>query len=94
MRFCPKCGSIMRLQKEGESRFLVCTNPECNYKVEAKPEILREYKSVSRPDAKARVVTTKKVSEVKVPGDRKEEVEQAKEDYYEILLEQLNEYGE
>lgn len=94
MKFCPKCGSIMRLQRQGGSRFLVCTNPGCGYRIEAEPEALREYRSVSRPDAKARVVTTGKVSEIRSVAGRREEMEQAKEDYYEILLDNLNEYGE
>ncbi len=30
MKFCPKCGSIMLLKKEGGNNFYVC--PKCNYK--------------------------------------------------------------
>ncbi|BAA79993.1 hypothetical protein APE_1007a [Aeropyrum pernix K1] len=90
MKFCPKCGGVMLPRKDGEKRLLVCGS--CGYTIEAKPEDLSRYKGVEK--VKDHVLTTKTVNVVKKRQREKEEIEQAREEYYELVLEQLGEYGE
>ena len=92
MRFCPKCGGIMLPVKEGGKVLLRCQ--KCGYTMVPDEKELATYKSVSKPDEKAKVITTKVVSKARRVKASKEELEQAREDYYEFVLEQIGEYGE
>ncbi len=92
MRFCPKCGGIMLPVREGGKVVLKCQR--CGYVLEPSEKELETYKNVSRPDEKAKVISTKVVSKARRTRANKEELEQAREDYYEFVLEQIGEYGE
>jgi len=92
VKFCPKCGGIMVLIKKGDKAYLRCQR--CGYEVEATEEDLKKYKVVSKVDEKEKVITTKVVSEAKDEAASEEEIERMKEEYYELVLEQLGEYGE
>ena len=93
MRFCPRCGGVMVPVKKGSRIVLRCTR--CGYEMEMDEKSAKEYKGVSKGEEK-KVLTTKTVSnEVKVNVEEsKEELEQAKEDYYELVLDEMGEYGE
>lgn len=92
MKFCPKCGAMMVPVKKDSETVLKCH--VCGYEERASKETLDKYKSVARPDKKAKVVSTGTVSRASRAGSSKEEIEQAKDDYYELVLEQMGEYGE
>ena len=93
MKFCPRCGSIMVPRRRDNSVKLVCTR--CGYEVEADEKSLRGYIASSKAEKEAHVKTTGEVSEEAPRIVRtKEELEQAREDYYELVLDQLGEYGE
>lgn len=91
---CPKCGSLMVPQKRGDKIVLVCTNPSCGYEKEATQEDLRVLRVVAKPSVKAKVRTTGKPAEARKSKLSKEELDQAKEEYYELVLDQMGEYGE
>lgn len=91
---CPKCGSLMVPQRRGDKIVLVCTNPSCGYEKEATEEDLKALKIVAKPDVKAKVRTTGKATEARKARPSVEELEQAKEEYYELVLDQMGEYGE
>ena len=94
MKTCPKCGGIMIPYKRDDGK-IVLRCIRCGYEEEASPEILKRYRVVVKPDKKAKVKTTSKPSEItKEEVKVKEELEQAKEDYYELVLEQMGDYGE
>ncbi|MCX8195888.1 MAG: transcription elongation factor [Acidilobaceae archaeon] len=90
MRFCPRCGSVVVPVKKGDELFSRCTR--CGY--EEKLEVAKEeYKSTIK--AREKVITTKVISKSKgIDVKREEELEQAKDSYYEIVLDQIGEYGE
>ncbi|MCE4604188.1 MAG: transcription elongation factor [Aeropyrum sp.] len=90
MKFCPKCGGVMLPKREGDKTLLVCNS--CGYKMEPKPEDLKRYKGVEK--VKDHVLTTKTVNVVRRRSRDKEEIEQAREEYYELVLDQLGEYGD
>lgn len=90
MKFCPKCGGPMVPVKKGDTIVLKCI--KCGYEMPAPPDVLEKYKVTKK--TKEKVVTTKVVSEVEKLGVDKEMLEQAKEEYYEFVLEQMGEYGE
>jgi len=94
LKFCPKCGGIMVPLKDKEEGkvYLVCRN--CGYRVEASPEDLKRYRGREGVSEEAKVLTTKTLARPLVRRNRKEELEQAKEEYYEFVLEQMGEYGE
>ena len=82
----------MVLVKKGDKHFLRCQR--CGFEVEAKESDLKKYKVVSRVDEKEKVITTKVVSEARKSPASEEEIERMKEEYYELVLDQLGEYGE
>jgi len=92
LKFCPKCGAMMVPVKKDDDTILRCH--VCGYEERASKETLEKYKSVAKPDKKAKVVSTGMVSKASKAGGAKEEIEQAKDDYYELVLEQMGEYGE
>ena len=90
MKFCPKCGGIMvPVRKDGE---IVLKCQKCGYEMPATEEDLKKYRVRSKGGEK--VLTTKVISKVEQAGMNKEELEQAKEEFYELVLDQLGEYGE
>ncbi len=93
MKFCPRCGGLMVPIKKGKVTVLKCTR--CGYEMPMDSVSAKEYKAVAKPGEK-KVYTTKAVGkEVQVnTEENKEELEQAKEDYYELVLDEMGEYGE
>jgi DNA-directed RNA polymerase subunit M len=81
-------------QKKDGKTVLVCINPSCGFEKVATEEELKVLKVVAKPSSKAKVKTTGKPSEAKKSRLSKEELEQAKEEYYELVLDQMGEYGE
>ncbi|MCE4624277.1 MAG: transcription elongation factor [Desulfurococcales archaeon] len=92
MKFCPKCGGPMVPVKKGDKIVLRCT--KCGYEMPAPPDVIKRYKHVARPHSKEKVVTTKVISKPQQSELDREMLEQAKEEYYEFVLEQMGEYGE
>jgi DNA-directed RNA polymerase subunit M len=92
--FCPKCGGVMIPIKKNGKTILRCT--KCGYEMEAPSNTVNEYKTVSKTAEKEKVLTTKTIGqEQNVDSEEnKEELEQAKEDYYELVLDQMGEYGD
>jgi DNA-directed RNA polymerase subunit M len=91
MRFCPKCGSIMVLVKREEARLLKCSR--CGYEIGMTKEEEQMYTSTVKREQK--VLTTKIIAKKRgLDTKRREELEQAKDSYYEIVLDQMGEYGE
>lgn len=91
MRFCPKCGGVMLPKNEGGKMLLVCRN--CGYTIEVeRKELTAHYRGAEKKEVK--VLTTKTVSREQARKPSKEELEQAKEEYYELVLDQMGEYGE
>lgn len=78
--------------KKGNEIYLKCRR--CGYEIKATEKDLEQYKVVHKADKKSKVVTTKVVSQVKKKGSSPEDLESAKEEYYELVLDQLGEYGE
>ncbi len=92
MQFCPKCGGIMMPVGRRDGKIVLkCTR--CGYEMVVDAgEAKRHYTIRTRVPEEERVVTTSRVSE----GGRRrardlEEWEQEREEYREILLEQLQE---
>ena len=92
MKYCPKCGGVMVPVKKGDKYYLRCRR--CGYEVEATEEDLKEYRIVHKTSKSEKVVTTKVISQVKKEGASPEDLETAKEEYYELVLDQLGEYGD
>ena len=92
MKFCPKCGGIMVPRRKDGDLILACMR--CGYEMKADRKSLESYAGTSKAEQKARVKTSE-ISTVSTKGkSMKEELEQAREDYYELVLDQLGEYGE
>jgi DNA-directed RNA polymerase subunit M len=92
VKFCPKCGAPMVPIKKGDKIVLKCT--KCGYEMPAPPEIVKRYRLEAKTDKNQKVLTTKAVSTPEKSEIDKEILEQAKEEYYEFVLEQMGEYGE
>jgi len=92
MKFCPKCGSAMLPRRESGKVVLVCSS--CGYRVEVVGEEVKRHYRGSEKAGTERVLTTKTVSKGLGRKLSKEELEQAKEEYYEFVLDQMGEYGE
>ncbi|MEB3806397.1 MAG: transcription elongation factor [Desulfurococcales archaeon] len=92
MKYCPKCGGPMFPIKKGDKIYLKCRR--CGYEMEATEKDLEKYRVVRKADEKHKVVTTKVVSQVRRTQGSPEDLESAKEEYYELVLDQLGEYGE
>jgi DNA-directed RNA polymerase subunit M len=91
MRFCPTCGSIMVLVKREEAKLLKCSR--CGYEIGMTKEEEQMYTSTVKREQK--VLTTKIIAKKRgLDTKRREELEQAKDSYYEIVLDQMGEYGE
>lgn len=91
VRFCPKCGSIMVLVKREEARLLKCSR--CGYEIGMTKEEEQMYTSTVKREQK--VLTTKIIAKKRgLDTRRQEELEQAKDSYYEVVLDQMGEYGE
>ncbi len=74
-------------QKSGDTYIYKC--PSCNY--EEKAERSRGYRLSGKSSAENKVKTTSIVSEGRGAGRSQEEIEQEKEEFYEILLDLLSE---
>ena len=92
MKFCPKCGGVMMPAKRGEEVGVKCLR--CGYEITASKDVVEKYKSVSKPDTRMKVISTKTVSRRKGVMGSREELEQAKDAYYELVLDQMGEYGD
>jgi DNA-directed RNA polymerase subunit M len=82
-------------RKKNGKIVLVCTR--CGYEIEASEKDLKSYMATSKAEKEAHVKTTGEVSETTTTSSAaktKEELEQARENYYELVLDQLGEYGE
>ncbi len=80
-------------RKKNGKIVLVCTR--CGYEMEASEKDLKSYMATSKAEKEAHVKTTGEVSEAGATSPKtKEELEQARENYYELVLDQLGEYGE
>ncbi len=84
MEFCPKCGGVMMPVKKGESVYLKCS--KCGYEKKASGDMLRGYTISRETDRSLRVKTTSRISEARTISRSIEELEQEKEEYYEIFL--------
>lgn len=84
---------MIPIKKNGKA-VLRCT--KCGYEIEATNREMNEYKSISKTTEKEKVLTTKTVGQEQDVNneENKEELEQAKEDYYELVLDQMGEYGD
>jgi len=92
LKYCPKCGGPMFPVKKGKTIYLKCRR--CGYEMKATEKDLKKYKVVHKTDEKEKVVTTKVISQVRKASASPDELERAKEEYYELVLDQLGEYGE
>lgn len=91
MKFCPKCGGVMMLTKRDEIKIFKCSR--CGYELEVGKGEEQMYRSIVRGER--RVLTTKVVTRKKaIDTSRQEELEQAKDSYYEIVLDHMGEYGD
>lgn len=90
--FCPKCGGVMiPVQAEGK-RLFRCT--KCGYEIPATHESIQSYMSTSRISSETKIKTSR-VSEAPAKISRSlEEIEQEKEEFYEIFLDLASEEGE
>lgn len=81
-------------RKKNGKIVLVCTR--CGYEMEANENDLKSYMASSKAGKESHVKTTGEVSEVETASSEKnkEELEQARENYYELVLDQLGEYGD
>lgn len=88
MKFCPKCGTMLVPVRKGKKLVLKC--PSCGY--EEKPKKPSDYKIGVKTGADNRVKTTSIVSEaVTTQLKKEEELEQEKEEFYEVFLELMSE---
>jgi DNA-directed RNA polymerase subunit M len=61
MKFCPKCGSLLKIEEIKDKRYLVC--PNCRYKEEAKRERMIVGERIQK-DEKKKIVLFKKMEEL------------------------------
>jgi len=93
MRFCPKCGSILMPTRRNDKTILKC--PRCGYEVEIKGDVKRDYRIEAKSDIASKIKTTSVVSEGTGSHRSREEIEQEKEEFYEVFLELMgSEEGE
>ncbi len=84
MKFCPKCGSMLLPEKRGKKLVLRC--PECGYEEVVKSSETKEYRLEVKATG-SKVKTTSVVSEESTTKRSEEELEQEKEEFYEVFLE-------
>ncbi len=89
MKFCPKCGTMLEPVRKGKKTLLRC--PSCGYEEALGRKSSKEYKIVMKSNAQEKVKTTSLVSEGRSVQRRKEEIEQEKEEFYEVLLDLMSE---
>ncbi|MEB2792691.1 MAG: transcription elongation factor [Caldisphaeraceae archaeon] len=94
MMFCPKCGGVMIPIKKNGKIILRCT--KCGYEMKATEKAMKEYTNINKTTEKEKVLTTKTIGQEESTNNEetKEEFEQAKEEYYELVLDQMGEYGD
>ena len=91
MQFCPKCGGVMMpVGRQDGKVVLRCMRCGHQMVVDAS-QVRRHYTIGSRVPSEERVVTTSRVSEGRGMRRDQEEWEQEREEYREVLLEQLQE---
>lgn len=79
--------------KKGNKTVLRCTR--CGYEMELDKDSSKEYQATSKVNEKKVLTTTVVGKESPVNNEaNKEELEQAKEDYYELVLDEMGEYGD
>ncbi len=71
--------------RKGKKLILKC--PSCGYEVEVKGDLRRDYRIEARSDTASKIKTTSVVSEARAGYRSKEEIEQEKEEFYEVFLE-------
>jgi len=92
MKFCPKCGTMLVPVKKGKTMVLKC--PKCGYEEKMKGKNNKDYKLEIKTESNRRVKTTSVVSEEATTKLKKgEELEQEKEEFYEVFLELMGEEG-
>ncbi len=89
MKFCPKCGSMMLPEKQGRKLVLRC--PACGYEEVIKSSETKEYNIEVRSRNAEKVKTTSVVSEGGSSRLKEEELEQEKEEFYEVFLDLMSE---
>ncbi len=82
---------MLPVKKDGK---IILRCQKCGYEMPAPESVIKEYTAVRRTPEKERVITTKVVAKAEKPEVSKEDIEQAKEEYYELVLDQIGEYGE
>jgi len=75
--------------KRNKKTILRC--PRCGYEEVVKSTKSSEYKLVVKSGKENKVKTTSLVSEGKVTSRKKEEIEQEKEEFYEVFLDLMSE---
>ncbi len=89
MKFCPKCGSMMLPEKRGRKLVLRC--PTCGYEEVVKSNETKEYNIEVKSRNTEKVKTTSVVSEGGGSKLKEEELEQEKEEFYEVFLDLMSE---
>ena len=94
MEFCPKCGGIMIPSKSNNITILKCSKCGFEKKIASK-KADEAYKINKQIDRSLRTKTTSRISESPHGLSRsKDEIEQEKEEYYEIFLDLVREEEE
>ncbi len=92
MKFCPKCGGPMvPVKKDGE---IVLKCQRCGYEMPAPKEIIEKYRAVHKTRKDDKVISTKVITKIEKSAVSQEDIEQAKEEFYELVLDQIGEYGD
>ncbi len=89
MKFCPKCGSMLLPEKRGGKLILRC--PECGYEEVVGSSDTKEYRIEVKSSNSTKVKTTSVVSEESSSKLSEEELEQEKEEFYEVFLDLMSE---
>jgi len=76
------------VRKEGE---VVLKCPRCGYEEPVKSSKSNEYRLVVKSGKEDKIKTTSLVSEGEITTRKKEEIEQEKEDFYEVFLDLMSE---